>query len=1035
MSRYLRTLLAVALLWAIGTPSWAQAPTPPPFYAIENAKVVVGDGRVFDRATVLVGDGLIEAVGVDLEIPGDVAVLDGEGLVVMPGLFDALTSIGVPEPPSSAGGRGGSNDAPPIRGPEDRPSTTPWIHAADGLDATDSKIERWRDAGFTHVVTAPPSGLFAGQAAVIALAGAEADQMILAGGVAHNTNLRSSGGFRNFPGSLMGVLSYFRQVFLDAQHYARALEMYEDDPEGLERPEYDRALEPIVRAMADGTPFFVPADRGRHIDRALLLFGDFGLKPYLVGVQGAYERIDLLERSEAAVIVSLDWPEGEKDRSPDATDAFVDLAHRQLAPSVPSRLAAAGVDFAFTSHGKNASDALDGVRRAVESGLTDEQALAALTTTPARLFGVADQLGTVEAGKIANLVVATDYPWAEGAEIKAVFVDGHRFAERESSDPSVPPSVDASGTWSLTMETPRGSRDVTAELAMSEDGKVTGEFKTERGTTELEDGRVDGSKLSFKMTQQMGPRSIESSFNGEIDGERLEGNLSAGPMSFSVSGERTAMASTEEATTDEAPEEPKVTDEELLETWRTFQGPVSEDDDFILTNATVHTVSGPVIENGSVLVRGGKIARVGTDLRVPRGVREIDATGKHVIPGIIDAHSHLAIEGGTNEGSLAVTSMVGTDDVIDPDDIGLYRALAGGVTAANILHGSANPIGGRNQVIKLRWGQDAETMKMAEAPTGIKFALGENPKRSRSFPGMNQRYPATRMGVIDVIRAAFTEARQYQRDWAAYRAASQAGRRAIPPRTDLELQSLAEILDGERLVHTHSYRADEILQMLRVAEEQGFTVATLQHVLEGYKVADEIAKHGAGASTFSDWWGYKVEAYDAIPHNAALMAERGVLVSINSDSAEEIRHLNHEAAKAVRWGGMSDNDALALITLNPAIQLGIDEWVGSIEEGKDADLTVYDGHPLSVRSVVEQTFVDGKLYFDLGADRERQATLEDIKDRMTGGDEDESEGSDAATAESTPDATPKTTTMHPDLLRSAALFDGRNFTYSCRHDH
>lgn len=1034
MSRFLPILIAGALLCALGAPSWTQAPTPPPFYAIENAKVIVGDGTVLERATVLVADGLIEAVGVNLTIPGDMAVLDGEGLLVMPGLFDALTAIGVAEPPSS-GGRGSADDAPPIRGPEDRPSTTPWIRAADDLDPEDSKIERWRDAGFTHVVTAPPSGLFAGQAAVIALAGAEADQMVVASGVAHNTNLRSSGGFRNFPGSLMGVLSYFRQLFLDAQHYARALEMYEADPEGLERPEYDRSLDPIVQAMEDGTPFLVPADRGRHIDRALRLFGDFGLQPILVGAQGAYERIEELKRSETAVLVSLDWPEEEKDRSPDATDSFVDLAHRQLAPSVPSRLADAGVEFAFTSGGKNASDALDGVRRAVASGLSDAQALAALTTTPARLFGLADRLGTVEAGKIANLVVATDYPWAEDAEIKAVFVDGHRFAERASDEPSVPPAVDASGTWSLTMETPRGSRDVTAELSMSEDGKVTGEFKSERGTTELEDGRVDGSKLSFKMTQQMGPRSMESSFNGEIDGERLEGNLSAGPMSFAVTGERTAMASSEEPAGESESTEPSVTDDELLETWRTFQGPVSADDDFILTNATIHTVSGPVIENGSVLVRGGKIDKVGTDLRVPRGVREIDATGQHVIPGIIDAHSHLAIEGGTNEGSLSVTAMVGTDDVIDPDDIGIYRALAGGVTAANVLHGSANPIGGRNQVIKLRWGAGAEAMKMAEAPTGIKFALGENPKRSRSFPGMNQRYPATRMGVIDVIRAAFTEARQYQQEWAEYRTASKAGMRTIPPRTDLELQTLAEILDGERLVHTHSYRADEILQMLRVAEEQGFKVATLQHVLEGYKVADEIAKHGAGASTFSDWWGYKVEAYDAIPHNAALMTERGVLVSINSDSDEEVRHLNHEAAKTVRWGGLSDNEALALITLNPAKQLGIDRWVGSIEEGKDADLTIYDGHPLSVRSVVQQTYVDGKLYFDLDADRERQATLEDIKERMTGNEDDSEAVSDAATSEATPDATPKSTTPDPDLLASAWLFGGRDGTYSCRDAH
>jgi len=359
--------------------------------------------------------------------------------------------------------------------------------------------------------------------------------------------------------------------------------------------------------------------------------------------------------------------------------------------------------------------------------------------------------------------------------------------------------------------------------------------------------------------------------------------------------------------------------------------------------------------------------------------------------------------------------MVAVGDVLNPDDINIYRALAGGVTSANLLHGSANPIGGKNQVVKLRWGADAEEMKLAGAPLGIKFALGENPKRSNSAGGtFPARYPKTRMGVMDVIREAFTEAREYQEEWAAYRKGEKRnGIKMAEPRRDLELEALVEILEGKRLVHSHCYRADEILQLLRLAEEFGFRVATLQHVLEGYKVADEIAAHGAGGSTFSDWWGYKVEAYDAIPHNAALMHERGVVVSINSDSQEEMRHLNQEAGKCVKWGGMDELEALTMVTLNPAKQLHVDHLVGSIEVGKDADLALYDGPPLAIRSVVQKTFVDGDLYFDLAADRERTALIESLREKL-GGKKDEKKA---------------------DTPASTHSLWGDEETYSCREDH
>ncbi len=407
----------------------------------------------------------------------------------------------------------------------------------------------------------------------------------------------------------------------------------------------------------------------------------------------------------------------------------------------------------------------------------------------------------------------------------------------------------------------------------------------------------------------------------------------------------------------------------------------------VIQNATILTVTNGTIEKGTIVIRNGKIAGVGRNLPVPAGAKVIDATGQYVMPGLIDCHSHIAADS-INEGSVNVSSMVGIEDVLDPDDVNIYRDLAGGLTTANVLHGSANPIGGKNQVIKLRWGKDAKGLVFEGAMPGIKFALGENPKRQATGGGTGfgqqqpAQYPATRMGVMDVIREAFTEAREYRQKWQQYTQDRAGGKNPIPPRRDLKIEPLVEVLEGKRLVHAHCYRADEILQLIRLAEEFGFKIATFQHVLEGYKVAKEIAAHGAGGSTFSDWWAYKVEAADAIPYNAALMTDKGVVVSINSDSAEEARHLNQEAAKTMKWGGLSETDALKLVTLNPAKQLGIDRRVGSIEEGKDADLAIYDTHPLSVYSVVQKTIIDGEVYFDREKDVARRAEIDAEKKKL-----------------------------------------------------
>jgi imidazolonepropionase-like amidohydrolase len=396
----------------------------------------------------------------------------------------------------------------------------------------------------------------------------------------------------------------------------------------------------------------------------------------------------------------------------------------------------------------------------------------------------------------------------------------------------------------------------------------------------------------------------------------------------------------------------------------------------LIRNATVLTVSHGTLQNTDVLLRKGKIAAIGQNLKASADARVIDATGKYLMPGIIDCHSHSMLDA-VNEGSLSVTSMARTRDVLNPTDPDLYRELAGGTTTLNILHGSANAIGGLNTVVKIKYGHAIEDFIFPGAPPGIKFALGENPKRSNfQNPLLPRRYPATRMGVEEVIREAFTRARDYKAAWDEYRAAQKRGdKNVIPPRRDLQLEPLVEVLEGKRFVHAHSYRADEILMLINIANEFGFKVRTFQHALEGYKVAREIAAHGAGASIFTDFWGYKLEAYDAIPYNAAILTRAGVNVSVNSDSSERARRLNIEAAKLEKYGDMTEEEALKTITMNPAWQLGIQDRVGSIDVGKDADVVLWSGHPFSVYSRVETTFIDGEIFFDRSQDLARRAEI------------------------------------------------------------
>ena len=402
----------------------------------------------------------------------------------------------------------------------------------------------------------------------------------------------------------------------------------------------------------------------------------------------------------------------------------------------------------------------------------------------------------------------------------------------------------------------------------------------------------------------------------------------------------------------------------------------------LIRNATVLTVTKGTLEGTDLLLRDGKIAQIGKGLAAPAGATVIDATGQYVLPGIIDPHSHMMADA-INEGSLSVTSMVRISDVLNPTAVNVYRALAGGVTTINILHGSANTIGGQNATVKLKFGRPIEQMLFPGAPPGIKFALGENVTRKNSSgfappgqPAPPRRYPSTRMGQEEVLRDAFVRARDYKASWDDYRARSGREKGLVAPRRDLELEPLVEVLEGKRLVHAHSYRADEMLMLLNLAKEFGFTVKTLQHGLEGYKIASEIAQAHTGLSSFADSWSYKIEAYDAIPYNVPILVRHGVLATINSDSDERIRRLNIDAAKLVRYGGLTEEEALATITINGAAQLGVERRAGSIEVGKDADLAIWTAHPLSVYASVDKTFVDGEVFFDRKRDLAQRQQLE-----------------------------------------------------------
>jgi imidazolonepropionase-like amidohydrolase len=943
----------------------------PRLHALTNARIVAAPGKTIEKGTVLIRDGLIVEVGPEVKIPAEARVWDLAGKTIYPGFIDSYSRLGLPETlqPEPVRTDVDSDDpnAKPKEVPNEKakgtrswnPRVTPERKASDYVNLDKKGTQKLRDLGFTSALIVPGRGIFRGSSALINLQEADVDTIVVSPLVAQHIAFDfDRDGDRGYPNSLMGAIALIRQSYLDASWYLAAQEAYRKSPATTERPETNASLAALAE-QAQRNPAVFEAEDELDLLRALRIADEFKLKPILFGNGYEYRVRKALAEKKPAIILPLDFPKApEIERPNQALEYDLDeLQHWDRAPSNPARLAEAGIPFAFTTQKleKPEKDFWTRVRLAVRRGLNKDVALAALTSTPAEMFGVADRVGTIAPGRMANLVVASGDLFADEARILTTWVDGRYYDTEQARQREL------RGTWEFTAEGKTLPLVIEGKLE-----KLEAKLAGEKATVSVKDETV--LIIAPAKSLEKGEGSIRLS--GHITGETIAGSGEApGIANVSWSARRTA-AFTPVKKPDEKPS-PLDTALDFPETYpagvfgRT--APPPQPASVFIQGATIWT-AGPqgTLLNADLVVTGGKITAVGPGLKAPSGAPVIDGKGMHVTPGIVDCHSHTAISRGVNESSHAVTCEVRIGDVVDATDIDIYRQLAGGVTAANLLHGSANPMGGQNQVIKFRWGALPEELKLADAMPGVKFALGENVKQANWGDKFKTRYPQTRMGVEQLMRDRFRAAQEYE--------AALKKKPGLPVRRDLQLEAISEMLSGKRLIHCHSYRQDEILAFLGVAREFKIKVATLQHILEGYKVADVMAKDGVGGSSFADWWGYKFEVYDAIPDNAAMMHQQGVLTSVNSDSGDLARRLNTEAAKTMKYGGLSPDDALKLVTINAARQLRIEAKTGSLETGKDADFVIWSGNPLSNYASVKQTWVDGRKYFDRAEDLEaRQA--------------------------------------------------------------
>jgi imidazolonepropionase-like amidohydrolase len=929
-------------------------------YAFTNATIVKDAQSTLQNATLVIRQGKIENIGTNIAIPKDAVVIDCKGKFIYPSFIDIYSDYGIVTPQRQQGG-GGFFGAQQIT--SGTKGAFGWNQAikseTDGsklFTGDDAKAKTLRDLGFGAALTHQKDGIARGTGPLVSLATQPDNFTVLKDKAAAFYSFSKGTSTQSYPNSMMGMIALLRQTYLDAQWY-KSSPAKEGTNLSLKSWNDNQSLPQIFDAN----------DKWNDI-RADKIGDEFGVQYIIKGGGNEYQRIKEIAATKAAYILTLNYPAAMDVDDPNDL-RFVgldDLKHWELAPGNAAALEKAGVPFCIsTADLTNTTDFMPNLRKAIEYGLTETKALEALTKTPATLLGLYDKLGSLDNGKIANFVITSGPIFAEKTTVFQNWTQGIKNAVKEDS------WYDVKGTYKYTAS---NAKTFSLEL---KDGGVASFIAADTLTGKYS---YDGKLVKLSYTEGRGREAKETILSGTANGDTWNGmgrDIAGNTFTWSANFDHALEAKADSVKAKTPLTLGKVTYPFVSYGWE--DAPKAEN--ILIKNTTVWTSDAAgKLEETDVLVKDGKIAAIGKNLS-DATAKVIDGKGKHLTAGIIDEHSHIAAAS-INEGGQSVTSEVRIGDNLNPEDVNIYRQLSGGVTTSHILHGSANTIGGQTQLIKLRWGANAEDLKFAGADPFIKFALGENVKRSSSSQG-NTRFPDTRMGVEEVQMDAFQRASDYQKQWkAAEENNKKKGATPMVVRRDLELDALVEIINSKRFITCHSYVQSEINETMKVAEHFGFKINTFTHILEGYKVADKMKAHGANASTFSDWWNYKMEVVDAIAYNAYIMNKVGLNVAINSDDAEMARRLNQEAAKSVKYGGMSEEDALKMVTINPAKMLHIDAKVGSIKVGKDADLVLWSDNPLSIYANALTTIVDGTIYFDRDKDMELRKRNQAEKARL-----------------------------------------------------
>ena len=929
-------------------------------YAFINATIIPAPGQILQPGVLIIKGGKILSVGEKAVIPAEAIRIDLKGKFLYPGFVDPYTSYGLPEV-SKVSRRSG--ETPQF---ENRiPQAVGWNeHNQSQYDAIgefrmeESKAQEYRKSGITSVLSFKPNGVIRGTSVAVNLTNGPVQEAVLKDKAARHFAFKRGASKQIYPNSIMGMVALIRQTYLDAAWYEG-----NNDQTNLTLQAFNetQGLPQIFEANSNKLRLLVADKVG----------DEFGQQYIIKGNGDEYQRIDEVAATKATLILPLNFPDAYDVEDPlEAMDiSLAMMKHWEMAPANPARLAEAGIRFAFTgSDLKKSTEYLPKIREAINHGLATSQALAAITTNPAEMMGVQESIGTLAAGKFANFVISSDDLFEGEGKIQEVWVAGKPYKVSNEY-------AELEGKYDLT-----AGRESYNLAIKSQSGKLGASLQSSDSTIINAKISVTGSRLVLSFAPK--GQSEEIRLSGWVNQSDLEG-IGELPDGTSISWRAVRsdalLAADERATK----REEEIDLGEVIYPFIAFgSSKKPESEKILFKSTTVWTMDDQgLLEETDVLVEGGKIRQIGNNLDAS-DARIIDGRGLHLTPGIVDEHSHAALSG-VNEASQTIVPEVRMTDAIDSEDIDIYRQLAGGVTTAQLLHGSANPIGGQSALVKFRWGEDPAGLVIQGSDGFIKFALGENVKQSNRPSEWVNRFPQTRMGVEQAFVDAFTRALDYQKKWDAYNTLPRSQKSSTKaPRRDLQMESMLEIINKERFISCHSYVQSEINMLMKVAERFNFTVNTFTHILEGYKVADKMAAHGAGGSTFSDWWAYKYEVKDAIPYNAVLMTQAGVVSAINSDDSEMARRLNQEAAKSIKYGNMTEWEAMKMVTINPAKLLHLDRRMGSITVGKDADLVLWTDHPLSIYAKANMTLVDGKVYYSLQSDLERREGIKKERARL-----------------------------------------------------